>query len=338
MHQTSRLISFAALLASLSFTASADTRGTCPEEPALKNWSGGGTVTCPCFIAGEEAGSVLNIPSQHLPAEILRIGIGWGSAFGGSPDSLEQSIHVYNAGLPDPGTPIFSLDGPVLTDGFINEFDIEPLPGTVTISSNPITVTLEFFNDSAPPFGASMVHDGAGCIGGGNVVKAIPGGWADACLLGVTGNWVVSVIYRPLNCGGGNQTYCVTSANSAGSGAIMGLLGSTSVSANDLIVTCVGGPPQKVGLFFYGPNQIQVPFGDGFRCVGGQINRMPPPVQIDVFGNAAYVVDNTLPRFSSGSGALTAGANWNFQFWYRDPAFGGSGFNLSNGLALTFTP
>ena len=49
------------LVASLVAPASAQTAGPpCPEEPALQNWTGGGTVTCPCFVAGEEAGAVLN--------------------------------------------------------------------------------------------------------------------------------------------------------------------------------------------------------------------------------------------------------------------------------------
>jgi hypothetical protein len=41
-----------------------------------------------------------------------------------------------------------------------------------------------------------MVHDGNGCQIGKNVVLASPGGWADACLLGVTGNWVISINYE----------------------------------------------------------------------------------------------------------------------------------------------
>ncbi|UCH82578.1 MAG: hypothetical protein JSW50_08810, partial [Candidatus Latescibacterota bacterium] len=61
----------------------------------------------------------------------------------------------------------------------------------------PFTVTLEFLNQNAnDPFAPSMVHDGNGCQGGTNVVFAIPGGWADACLLGVTGDWVISVYYE----------------------------------------------------------------------------------------------------------------------------------------------
>jgi hypothetical protein len=176
----------------------------CPEEDPLQNYTGGGTVVCPCFVAGEEAGAVLEAPAEHYPIEILRVGIGWGSMYGGTGQTLEQAIHIYEAGLPNPGTPIFSLEGPVLNDGYINEFNLEPLPGEITIDSGPFTVTLEFLNDNAgDPYAPSMVHDGNGCQAGKNVVFAIPGGWYDACVLGVTGDWVVYAIYRQVNCGAG---------------------------------------------------------------------------------------------------------------------------------------
>ena len=34
----------------------------CPEEPELQNWTGSGSVSCPCFAIGERAGSVLDLP------------------------------------------------------------------------------------------------------------------------------------------------------------------------------------------------------------------------------------------------------------------------------------
>jgi hypothetical protein len=176
----------------------------CPEEDPLQNYTGGGTVVCPCFVAGEEAGAVLEAPAEHYPIEILRVGIGWGSTYGGTPASLEQAIHIYAAGLPNPGAPIFTLEGPELNDGFINEFDLEPSPGEITIDSGPFTVTLEFMIDNAgDPYAPSLVHDGNGCQAGKNVVYAIPGGWFSACALGVTGDWVVYVVYRQVNCGAG---------------------------------------------------------------------------------------------------------------------------------------
>jgi hypothetical protein len=96
---------------------------------------------------------------------------------------------------------VATLPGPVLTDGAINEFNIESQLGEVIVDSGPFTVTLKFLNPNAgDPWAPSMIHDGNGCQSGKNVVKAIPGGWLDACLLGVTGDWVVYVIYRQVNC------------------------------------------------------------------------------------------------------------------------------------------
>ena len=178
--------------------------GECPEEDPLQHYTGSGTVVCPCFVAGEEAGAVFTAPSEHYPIEILRVGIGWGSQYGGTGYTLEQSIHIYDAGLPNPGSPVFSLDGPQLLDGYINEFDLEPLPGEIVIDSGAFTVTLEFMNDNAGDiFAPSMVHDGNGCQSGKNVVYAVPGIWYDSCVLGVTGDWIVYVIYREDECESG---------------------------------------------------------------------------------------------------------------------------------------
>jgi hypothetical protein len=170
----------------------------CPQETTIQNFTGVGRVTCPCFVAHEQAGVVLSAPASDYPLEVLRVGIAWGSQFGGTPSSLEQAIHIYSGGLPNPGSPIFSLDGPVLNDGAINQFDLEPLPGQVIINSGPFAVTLEFRTANAGDiFKPSVVHDNNGCQPGKNVVFATPGGWSDACALGVSGDWVFFVVYRP---------------------------------------------------------------------------------------------------------------------------------------------
>ncbi|MGE3164436.1 MAG: hypothetical protein AB7O52_06000 [Planctomycetota bacterium] len=175
----------------------------CPDEPALVNSQGGGMVTCPCFVAGEEAGAVFQAPAADYPIEIVRIGIGWGSQFGGAPATLEEQITVRAGGLPVPGAILGTLPAPQMTDGFVNEFDLTNLPGVmpIPVASGPFTVTLEFFNPNALMLTApSMVHDGNGCMPGRNVVFAVPGGWFDACALGVTGDWQVQVVYRRTNC------------------------------------------------------------------------------------------------------------------------------------------
>lgn len=193
-------------------------------ETQFQNYTGGGQVVCPCFVANEQAGAVFTLPANVYPIEVLKVGIGWGSQFGGSGQTLGEAIHIYAGGLPNPGAPIFSLVGPQLTDGAINEFNLGPLPGEIVIPSGPFTVALEFNSDNAgDPFAASVVHDGNGCQGNKNVVFAIPGGWLNACALGVTGDWVIYVKYRSLNVTAsasppsvafsgapGNQTTCST--------------------------------------------------------------------------------------------------------------------------------
>jgi len=130
-------------------------------------------------------------------------------------------------------------------------------------------------------------------------------------------------------------TYCTAMPNSETDGAEMRHFGSTSISANDFILGVEQGPEFQFGLFYYGPNQISVPYGEGLRCVGGGIYRLPV-VHLDQFGNGTWTVDNTTPPDPAGQ--LEVGATWNFQFWYRDPAGGPSGFNFSDALQVYFCP
>jgi len=135
-------------------------------------------------------------------------------------------------------------------------------------------------------------------------------------------------------CTGDATNYCVGETNSSGTGALMDTFGSLSISANNFNLTCDQAVPNVTGLFFFGPNQIQIPFGDGFQCVGGGITRMPPVAITDLFGSTQKLVDFTSPP----ANALTAGTDWNFQYWYRDTMAGMSGFNTSDGLKVTFCP
>jgi hypothetical protein len=131
--------------------------------------------------------------------------------------------------------------------------------------------------------------------------------------------------------------YCPPTPNSAGLGATMSFVGSTSVSANDL--GFVAGPMAvgEPGLFYYGPDQIQVPFGNGNRCVGGgagTIVRIFPFATASASGLMSSTLDNTGPTHAQ----VVPGATLNFQAWFRDPAGGGIGFNLSDALSVSFVP
>jgi hypothetical protein len=132
--------------------------------------------------------------------------------------------------------------------------------------------------------------------------------------------------------------YCASLPNSAGAGATIGWSGQPSISTNGFELTALGVPPNKPGLFFYGPNQVTLLFGDGIRCVGGQLVRLPV-LQSDLLGTVSQPLDLQAPPFTGGGvGAVQAGTVRNFQLWYRDPAFGSAGFNTSDGLEVTFCP
>lgn len=132
---------------------------------------------------------------------------------------------------------------------------------------------------------------------------------------------------------GGSANYCLAAPNSTGVGATIAHLGSRSISANTFALTCAHLPPNSTGAFFFGTAQTNSPFGNGFRCVTGGVVRLHPYVTANAAGNVASLID-----FSAApvAGVITPGATKYFQFWYRNPAAGGAGFNLSDGLSVTF--
>ncbi len=138
-------------------------------------------------------------------------------------------------------------------------------------------------------------------------------------------------IFRIIEDCGAPVNYCITSPNSQGPGAVMGSSGSASLSANDLVLEVSGSITNEFGLFFFGPNQTQVPNGNGQLCVGGSLTRLLPPIQADAAGNATLPLDFN----ASPLDAFLPGDTTHFQWWYRNPGVG-AGYNFSDGLEVTF--
>jgi len=132
--------------------------------------------------------------------------------------------------------------------------------------------------------------------------------------------------------------YCPANTNSVGTAASISMTGTSSISNNDMGLVCVDAVPGKPGLFFYGPNQASLPLGEGNLCISGSIWRLQPPIVTDAQGGAARAMDFTQPPANAGGGAILAGSDWYFQFWYRDPPGGTAGFNLSDGLCVSYCP
>jgi hypothetical protein len=193
--------------------------------------------------------------------------------------------------------------------------------------------------DDSPGLVAAWHFDeGTGNVAGDSSTSANHG------QLGVTSGsdpsdptWMVSdVPLGPYTCGAAR--YCASLPNSSGQAARIDTTGSLSISAADTHLLVSGAPAGKVGLFLYGSTAVQYPFGDGYLClspISGAFFRIPSPQILDAGGACDMPLDfNALPA----AGPIHWGSTWNFQFWFRDPAAGGSGFNLSDALTLNFCP
>ena len=125
--------------------------------------------------------------------------------------------------------------------------------------------------------------------------------------------------------------YCDALPNSTGVPATISASGNLSLTAGDFTLACDGLPPLRPGLFFFGPDQVALPFGPGVRCVGGSVTRLGPADFVDAMGHVERQVDLI------GQG-VAAGVSTNFQFWHRDVDGGLGGFNLSDALEVVFLP
>jgi hypothetical protein len=132
------------------------------------------------------------------------------------------------------------------------------------------------------------------------------------------------------------SAYCPGSPNSTGSPATLSDQGSTSLALNDLRFSVAGGPPGEKGLVILGTQQAQNPFGNGTLCLGGNLQRILPPVTLSAEGKGIHPIDFEDP--TQPTAQIAPGSTWYFQFWYRDSAAGVGDFNLSNGLSATFCP
>jgi hypothetical protein len=127
------------------------------------------------------------------------------------------------------------------------------------------------------------------------------------------------------------DAYCPTTPNSTGAHGTLAVEGCDSFSASSFTLVASRLPPDVLALCFYGASAAQVPYGDGFRCVGPRIHRLPGG-ETDTAGNFTCSLD-----FGAASTTpVEAGSTWYFQALHRDRV--GSGLNLTNALSIGITP
>jgi Tol biopolymer transport system component len=140
----------------------------------------------------------------------------------------------------------------------------------------------------------------------------------------------------------GNSTVsgngCPNSVNQ--DGANLAASGSTSLAADTLVLSA-SGMPESFGLFFQGSTQVAGGagsiFGDGLRCAGGTFIRLAVRPCV---GGASQYPTATSDLSVSVRGSVAAPGPRTYQVWYRNPAVfcTQAVFNLTNGLAVTWTP
>lgn len=174
-------------------------------------------------------------------------------------------------------------------------------------------------NDGGDIYAQSINPDGSLGAGGGSVGTAFCFGVACPC---------------------GNDDPSAGCANNTGSGALLAGSGSSSVAADDLVLTTSSMLPGAFNILFMGPTSgAPVTMSDGLRCTFGTLYRFPVQMS-DVSGTSLHtgLVAQAGLSFPS-AGQITSGTTWTFQTWYRDPN-GPCATNstVSNALAVTFAP
>jgi FG-GAP-like repeat len=132
-------------------------------------------------------------------------------------------------------------------------------------------------------------------------------------------------------------TYCASTPNSTGKAAAIRALGLESIAADHFVLEAHDVVPSKIGLFFYGPEMLQVPFGHGFLCVGAGttgVARLPAALA-DANGRLTHRLDFAHPPTAATT--ITPSSTWNFQAWFRDPAMP-FGSQTSDAVSVTFLP
>jgi hypothetical protein len=262
----------------------------------------------------------------------------YGGPSGQSHNNLTVSIHVTHA-TPPPAGDLALFTGPGTIDLVLEALDLSTVTGgdnlawtTKQLADARISICYDFEKD---------------CNGNGVDDKAdIMNGAPDANHDGVPDEcqpYTKEFCEGDGSANGGPDCPCGNnSSGGAGAGCINGTgVGATLVAtgtpsiANDTLVltaSITNGP----GYFFVGDQQIAAgggtPFGNGLRCVGGNVQRIrkiPGGTGAGVLPPAGLTIHQIV-----GSGA---GETDFYQVWYRDPNGAcGNPFNTTNGVIVVW--
>lgn len=181
-----------------------------------------------------------------------------------------------------------------------------------------------------------------------NLAGPVPTTLSDALILPqglgyvVVGDNRIVGLVQPAPCAGVVSQACSGALNSRGLSGTLTLDGSTSISANGMSLRLSNLPTRAVHQVIYGQGSVQLAFGDGYLCISpytAPLRRLGAPAVADENGLATRTLNFAAqPLLSS---PITSFSTWRFQAMYRDPAAiasGGSGFNMTSAVEISFCP
>ncbi len=295
--------------------AAADTAGA--NEVTVKNDSlvnnSSGNIQAG-FAVGEKAAAWLTSPCD---GNIVAAQVFWRSLFGGAPQIVQESVEISTAGaFPVPGTIEQTIQGPVLTDGVINEYryldENNTIPLIIPVAQDEtFVVALTFAEAPDPSQGPSVVSDTDGIEPNRNAIYADIGGgtfqWFSSSTLGVNGDWVIRAVVDcqtgpsdadvgltmaadpPQYTAGAALTFIVTVANAGPAAAMNTTVVDTFPAAYTGVTwTCVAGA--------------------GASCTSGGSGNIAQAISLGAGSEAVFTVHGTVAPGTTGSVSNSATA------------------------------
>jgi hypothetical protein len=155
------------------------------------------------FVDGEIGGATFVVPKDMWPIQVYRVQFLWTSDPNlnqAGEQSVQDAIVIYAGKGPNQLQQVYESAPPVLTDGYLNEFDISTERVVIDKPANNSAFTVGLRFSDAPngnPTRPSLCSDIDGCHPGLNPIFAIPGGWIDLCAVGGHGDFVIRAIVGP---------------------------------------------------------------------------------------------------------------------------------------------
>jgi len=283
---------------------------------------GGGTVACQAGFAVNEIGAaVYTVPPADGKVLLLQAQF-W--ACDGSGIGLAQArpvqVNVYPAGGPNPGAPVYVSPTLSAVPGFLNLWPLTEQNLSFG-TGDKFTLGVKLLNGGLLQNFTTLATDADGCQAGKSLIFAIPGGWTDACTLGVSGDMFVRV--RVLT--EGPVAYGAGTPGAGGVPAI-GSSGAWMIGSGNFAVTCANVAALAPGFIGYSTSQASLPL------FGGTVLINPAGLGaafLPVVASAGGTTSSTFP-IPGGNPALI-GLHLYFQYGFLD-AGAPQGVSMSAGL------